>query len=46
LNIARKFLFASGRGKRSGEMTKAERSKVRGDWEKWYKEKLATVWKK
>ena len=46
LNIARKFLFASGRGKKSGEMTEAERRKVRGEWEKWYKEKLATVWKK
>jgi transposase len=45
LNIARKFLFASGRGKRCGEMTEAERRKMRGDWEKWYKEKLATVWK-
>jgi transposase len=46
LNIARKFLFASGRGKKAGEMTEAERRKVRGEWEKWYKEKLATVWKK
>ena len=46
LNIARKFLFSSGRGKKSGEMTEAERHKVRGEWEKWYKEKLATVWKK
>lgn len=46
LNIARKFLFVSGRAKKSGEMTEAERRKVRADWEKWYKEKVATVWKK
>jgi hypothetical protein len=46
LNIARKFLFAVGRGKKSGEMSEAERRKVRGEWETWYKEKLATVWKK
>jgi len=46
LNIARKFLFALGRGKKSGEMTEAERRKVRGEWEKWYKEKLGTVWRK
>jgi len=46
LNIARKFLFVSGRAKRSGEMTEVERRKVRNDWEKWYKEKVATVWKK
>jgi transposase len=46
LNIARKFLFGLGRGKKAGEMTDAERRKVRGDWEKWYKQKLATVWHK
>lgn len=46
LNIARKFLFASGRGKKAGEMTEAERRKVMADWEKWYKQKLATVWHK
>jgi hypothetical protein len=46
LNIARKFLFTSGREKRSGEMTDAERRNMRGEWEAWYKEKLATVWKK
>lgn len=46
LNIARKFLFASGRGKQAGEMTEAERRKMRGEWEKWYKQKLATVWHK
>jgi hypothetical protein len=44
LNIARKFLFVTGRAKKSGEMTEAERRKVRGEWEKWYKEKVAAVW--
>jgi len=46
LNIARKFLFASGRRKKAGEMTDTERRKMRGEWEKWYTEKLATVWRK
>lgn len=46
LNIARKFLFASARGKKAGELTEAERRKIMADWEKWYKQKLATVWHK
>jgi transposase len=46
LNIARKFLFVRGRAKKSGEMTEAERRKIRGEWEKWYVRKIATVWKR
>uniref|UniRef100_A0ABF7PQ71 dLesCas12e n=1 Tax=Lentisphaerota TaxID=256845 RepID=A0ABF7PQ71_9BACT len=45
LNIARKFLFRTERGKQAGELTEAERRKMRADWQNWYKEKLRTVWR-
>jgi transposase len=44
INIARKFLFRLESNKKANEMTEAERRKVIGEWESWYKQKLAAVW--
>jgi len=46
LNIARKHLFRIGREKKSDEENEAARRKVMGEWETWYRQKLASVWNK
>ena len=44
LNIARKHLFLAGRGRKTGEITEAERRELRNDWVAWYRLQLQTVW--
>jgi hypothetical protein len=44
LNIARKHLFRVSRAKKAEEDSEAARRKVMGEWEAWYRQKLATVW--
>jgi hypothetical protein len=47
LNIARKFLFRSERGKKTddaGEEGEAKRGKYKDDWQTWYRQKLEKVW--